>query len=92
MGNVFEYRPQSAKQDNFLLVLYREKGLKGKTIIKHSRRIYLKARISYYNIPIVFKKLFDKYNGLIDTSVYSPRRVLFVPLSDRKKNLIDELK
>ena len=64
-----------------------EKGLKGKTIIKHSRRIYLKARISYYNIPIVFKKLFDKYNGLIDTSVYSPTRVLFVPLSDRKKNL-----
>ena len=64
-----------------------EKCLKGETIIKHSRRIYLKARISYYNIPIVFKKLFDKYNGLIDTSVYSPTRVLFVPLSDRKKNL-----
>jgi hypothetical protein len=43
--------------------------------------------MNYYYIPIVFKTLFDQYNRLIDTSVYSPTRVLFVPLSDRKKNL-----
>ena len=30
--------------------------------IKHSRRFYVNARISYFNIPIVFKELFDNYN------------------------------
>lgn len=55
--------------------------------IKHSIRLYQKARITYKNIPIVYKELFDKYKGLIDTSVYSPNRVLYVPLSDRKKDL-----
>ena len=59
--------------------------MKGETIIKHSRRIYLKARISHHNIQI-FKKLFDKYNELIN-SVNSPTRVLLVPPSDRKNNL-----
>ena len=44
-------------------------------------------------IPIFFKELFEKYKGLIDTSVYSPTRVLYIPLSDRKKNLdVPELK
>lgn len=64
-----------------------ENDLKGEKIIKHSRRVYLKARITYKNIPIVFKELFEKYKGLIDKSVYSPTRVLYVPLSDRKKSL-----
>ena len=53
-------------------------------IIKHSRRYYLKARISYYNVPIVFKNIFDKYPNLIDTGVYSTNRKLFLPLSNMK--------
>ena len=64
-----------------------------KGIIKHSRRIYLKARITYSNIPIIFKDLFDKYHGIIDTGVYTPSRCLYTPLSDRKKNqVVPELK
>lgn len=52
---------------------------------KYSYRIYLKARITYSNIPILFKTVFDKYD-IIDTSVYNPNRILFTPLSNRKRN------
>ncbi len=54
-------------------------------IIKHSRRIYLKARITYSYIPIIFKDIFDKNLGITDTSVYTPSRCLYAPVSDRKK-------
>ena len=52
---------------------------------KYSYRLYLKAKITYSNIPILFKPVFDKYD-IIDTSVYNPNRILFAPLSDRKRN------
>ncbi|MFN9982676.1 MAG: hypothetical protein ACK53Y_22295, partial [bacterium] len=38
-----------------------EKTKDGLFVLKHSIRLYVKARISYFNIPILFKKLFDKY-------------------------------
>lgn len=65
----------------------REETSRGLTIIKHSRRYYIEAKISYFNIPIVFKELFEKYKNIIDTSVYSTNRRLFAPLSDRKRDL-----
>ena len=55
-------------------------------VVKYSYRLYLKARISYKNVPILFKDVFDKYS-IIDKSVYNPNRILFTPLSDRKKDL-----
>ena len=66
----------------------REEEWRGKQIIKHSRRYYLNAKISYFNIPIVFKELFEKYKDIVDTSVYTINRRLFTPLSERKRNLI----
>jgi len=54
--------------------------------IKHSIRLYLKARISYNNIPILFKDLFIKYPDILDNSIYNPNRRLFLPLSDKKRN------
>ena len=38
------------------------------TYIKYSYRLYLKARISYANIPVLFETVFDKYD-IIDKSV-----------------------
>lgn len=64
-----------------------EEDSRGNKYFKHSRRIYLKARISYKNIPIIFKSVLDKYKEYIDSSVYNRNRTLFVPLSDRKRNL-----
>ncbi len=55
-------------------------------VMKYSNRLYLKARITYKDIVIIFKVVFDKYEA-IDNSVYNPKRILFAPLSDRKKNL-----
>ena len=55
-------------------------------VMKYSYRLYLKARITWTNIPVLFKEVFDKYD-IIDKSVYDPNRILFVPLSDRKKDL-----
>ncbi len=63
-----------------------EEDCRGNKILKHSKRFYLKARISYFNIPIVFKSLFEKYD-CVDSSVYDRNRVLFAPLSNRKKDL-----
>jgi len=54
--------------------------------IKHSIRLYIRARITYKNIPVVYKELFDKYD-IIDKSVYNPNRIMFAPLSDRKKDI-----
>jgi len=54
--------------------------------IKHSIRLYLKARISYNNIPILFKDLFIKYADILDNSIYNPNRRLFLPLSDKKRD------
>jgi len=54
-----------------------------KGVIKHSYRLYLKARISYYNVLNIFKNVFDKYL-IIDKSVYNKNRRLFLPLSDKK--------
>jgi len=54
---------------------------------KASYRLYVAAKITYTNIPILFKDLFDKYPPpQLDRSVYSPNRLLFSPLSDRKRN------
>jgi hypothetical protein len=55
-------------------------------VMKYSYRLYLKARITWTNIPILFKEVFDKYK-YIDDSVYDTKRILFAPLSDRKKDL-----
>lgn len=63
----------------------REEEWRGKTSLKHSRRFYLKARITYTNIPVVFKEIFDKYKDIIDTSVYSVNRRLFTPLTTKKR-------
>lgn len=65
-----------------------EVGLKGEKPIKHSRRFYLNARISYFNIPILFKELLEKYKDIIDVRVYSTNRRLFTPLSTKKRNLV----
>jgi hypothetical protein len=57
-------------------------------VMKYSYRLYQQARISYNNIEIVYKDVFDKYdkNNLFDKSVYQRNRVMLVPLSNRKKN------
>ena len=71
----------------------REEEWRGEITIKHSRRYYIQARISYFNIPLIFDELFKKYKDIIDTSVYSANRRLFVPLSTRKRDLqVPELK
>ena len=62
-----------------------EEDGRGNKKLKHSKRFYLKARISYFNIPIVFKSIFDKYD-CVDSSVYNINRILFAPLSNRKKD------
>jgi hypothetical protein len=48
--------------------------------MKSSFRLYLKARISYANISVVFEKVFDKYD-IIDKSVYNRNRILFTPMN-----------
>lgn len=53
--------------------------------MKYSFRLYLKARISYFNIPTLFEEVFDKYD-IIDKSVYSRNRILFTPLNRIKKD------
>ena len=71
----------------------REEEWRGKVSLKHSRRYYVQARISYFNIPIIFEELFKKYKDIIDDSVYSNNRRLFLPFSTRKRNLeVPELK
>jgi len=65
----------------------REEKIGEKSVLKHSIRLYVKARISYRNIPIFFKELFDKYD-VIDKSVYTTNRRLFLPMSDRKRDNI----
>jgi len=52
--------------------------------IKHSRRYYMKAQITFTNIPILFKEVFDKYDGIVDKSVYSKHRQLHLPLTNMK--------
>ena len=60
--------------------------------MKFSYRLYLKARISFHNIPILFKTVFDKYD-IIDTSVYNRNRILFTPMNKIKKDdIVPELK
>jgi hypothetical protein len=63
----------------------REEEYAGKIKIKHSYRLYVKARISYFNIPIIFKEIFDKYECLVDAGVYNHNRRFFLPLSDNKR-------
>lgn len=59
--------------------------------MKYSYRLYLEARISYDNIPVLFKNVFDKYD-IIDNSVYNPNRILFTPMNKIKKdNVVPEL-
>ena len=66
--------------------------------MKYSWRLYVKARISWKNIPIVFKAVIDKYNelygkGFIDVSVYDRNKRLLTPLSTMKRNeKVPELK
>ena len=60
--------------------------------MKYSFRLYLKARISYANIPVVFEKVFEKYD-IIDKSVYNRNRILFTPMNKIKKDdVVPELK
>jgi hypothetical protein len=60
--------------------------------MKYSFRLYLEARISYFNIPILFKTIFDKYD-IIDKSVYNKNRILFTPMNRIKKDdIVPELK
>lgn len=72
----------------------REGEWRGETVIKHSRRFYVKARITYTNIKVVFKPLFEKYNEeILDPGVYNTQRCLFVPMNKRKQSLdVPELK
>jgi hypothetical protein len=56
------------------------------SIIKHSRRYYMKARITYSNIPIVFKEIFEKYKDIVDASIYDTNRKMFLPLTNMKFN------
>jgi len=56
-------------------------------VIKHSRRYYIKARITFSNIPIVFKELFDKYKGILDDGVYDKNRKMMLPLTNMKLKL-----
>ena len=62
-----------------------EEDGRGNKNLKHSKRFYLKARISYFNIPIVFKSIFEKYR-CVDSGVYNINRILFAPLSNRKRD------
>ena len=60
--------------------------------MKYSFRLYLEARISYANIPVLFKTVFDKYD-IIDKSVYNRNRILFTPMNKIKKDdIVPELK
>jgi hypothetical protein len=60
--------------------------------MKYSFRLYLEARISYSNIPVLFKPVFDKYD-IIDNSVYNRNRILFTPMNKIKKDdIVPELK
>lgn len=62
-------------------------------IIKHSRRYYMKAKITYTNIPIIFKELFNKYEGIIDSSIYDKNRKMFLPLTNMKlKKKVPQMK
>jgi hypothetical protein len=83
--------------NNTIYRAYREPRIEqGK--MKYSYRLYIPARITSYNIPILFKKVFDKYNELygenfIDKSVYDKKRRLLTPLSNKKRNdIVPELK
>lgn len=59
-----------------------------KSIKKHSRRFYVGGyKITYYNIPIVFKEIFDKYKGIVDDGVYDHNRRLYAPLTHQKREL-----
>ncbi len=44
--------------------------------MKYSYRLYLEARISFDNNPVLFKNVFDKYD-IIDKSVYNPNRIIY---------------
>jgi phage/plasmid-associated DNA primase len=55
--------------------------------LKHSIRLYVKARITYTNIPILFKDLFIKYADILDKGIYNPNRRLYLPLSDEKRGV-----
>jgi hypothetical protein len=52
--------------------------------IKHSRRFYMKAQITFTNIPILFKEVFDKYDGIVDKGVYDTNRKMHLPLTNMK--------
>ncbi len=52
-------------------------------IEKFSRRFYVKARITYKNIPIVFKEVFEKFPCL-DKGVYDTNRMMLTPLNNKK--------
>lgn len=56
-------------------------------VIRHSYRVYLEARITYFNIPVIFKSIFEKYESIIDDSVYSRNRRLYSVLNKRKQDL-----
>lgn len=55
-----------------------------KGVLKHSRRYYMKAQITFNNIPIVFKEIFEKYKDIVDAGVYTNKRQLHLPLTNMK--------
>ena len=59
---------------------------KGK--LKYSCHFYVEARISYYNIPIIFKELFDKYPHIRDKAVYNTNQRFSLPVNNRKRDII----
>jgi hypothetical protein len=54
-------------------------------MFKFSYRLYLKAQITYYNIPILFEDVFKKHSSYLDATVYDRNRVLMTPLNTKKK-------
>lgn len=69
------------------------KAREEKRVLKHSRRFYMKAKITFNNIPIVFKEIFEKYKGIVDANVYDIHRRFMLPLTTMKfKNKVPQMK
>lgn len=57
--------------------------------MKYSFRVYIQNhRISFFLIPIVFKKVFEKYNNIADTVVYKTGGIMLT-LGNKRKCDID---
>lgn len=87
---VFDYKKFDEFEEDLKKVLdvpvysMGRKAREEKGVIKHSRRYYMKAQITFNNIPIVFKEIFDKYKDIVDAGVYTNNRQLHLPLTNMK--------